>query len=404
MADKKHNDRVAEIAGRRHADEAPQVFKVGQMGSAQSGRRDFLKNALVGAAAGVSAAAIGGCGDGNPHSTQRVSDCTSTFPCSHNGGVRSLAIDSSGRLLASASDDLTVKLWSLPDGALLKTLTGHTGSVSAVAISPAGTMLASASDKDATVRLWSLPDGVFLKTLTSDHSTGVTSVAISPDGTLLASANAFTSTVDLWSLPDGVLLRTLMGHAGSVNTVAISPDGTLLASGSSDDTVKLWSLPNGGLLRTLTLSPVSLPVSLDFAYAVNAVAISPAGTMLVSASYDDTVELWSLPDGALLQTLTVPSSSVQAVAISHDETLLASGSTDKPIGLWSIPDGASLTSLVDPNCKTTTTTTCSPSGGARTGCTCDTVCSCDSVCTCNTVCTCDSQSGSSCGGSYYYPD
>jgi hypothetical protein len=39
MADKKHDDRLTEIAGGQHADEAPQVFKVGQMGSAQNGRR-----------------------------------------------------------------------------------------------------------------------------------------------------------------------------------------------------------------------------------------------------------------------------------------------------------------------------------------------------------------------------
>ena len=116
MAGKKHDDRVTEIAGGQNADEAPQVFKVGQMGS---GRREFLKNALAGAAAGVSATTIGGCND-NPHASQ----CKATFLASHNSWVNSVAISPDGRLLASGSGDKTIKLWSLPDGALLKTLDG----------------------------------------------------------------------------------------------------------------------------------------------------------------------------------------------------------------------------------------------------------------------------------------
>ena len=117
MADKKHNDRVIGIAGGPDADEALQVFKVGQMGS---GRRDFLKNALAGAAAGVAVTTIGGCSPDSNRSSQRESRCTATIFVAHKGPISSLAISSDGGLLASASDDQTVKLWSLPDGALLR--------------------------------------------------------------------------------------------------------------------------------------------------------------------------------------------------------------------------------------------------------------------------------------------
>jgi WD40 repeat protein len=101
---------------------------------------------------------------------------------------------------------------------------------------------------DRTIRLWSLPDGAPLKTLTG-HSDWVYSVAISPDGRLLASGSQDKS-VHLWSLPDGALLKTLVGHSRSVSSVAISPDGRVLASGSDDKTIKLWSLPNGKPLPT----------------------------------------------------------------------------------------------------------------------------------------------------------
>jgi uncharacterized protein with WD repeat len=66
--------------------------------------------------------------------------------------------------LASASGDQTVRLWSLPEGTLNKTVEGHTRGVTAVAMSPDGTLLASA-DKDGAIKLWSLPEGVFASCL-----------------------------------------------------------------------------------------------------------------------------------------------------------------------------------------------------------------------------------------------
>jgi WD40 repeat protein len=112
----------------------------------------------------------------------------------------------------------------------------------AVAISPDGRLLASGS-ADKSIKLWSLPEGVLLKTLTG-HTDYVRAVAISPDGRLLASGSD-DRAIKLWSLPDGALLKTLAGHTDYVYAVAISPDGRLLASGSGDKTVKLWSLPEG---------------------------------------------------------------------------------------------------------------------------------------------------------------
>jgi len=56
-------------------------------------------------------------------------------------------------MLASASQDGTVRLWWVADGSLLRVLEGHMDLVSSVAFSPDGALLASAS-RDGTVRLW----------------------------------------------------------------------------------------------------------------------------------------------------------------------------------------------------------------------------------------------------------
>src|SRR5262249_13572587 len=62
-------------------------------------------------------------------------------------------------LLASASDDHSVRLWRPDSDTLVRALEGHSAKVWSVAFSPDGRLLASASD-DHTIRLWSVAAAV----------------------------------------------------------------------------------------------------------------------------------------------------------------------------------------------------------------------------------------------------
>src|SRR4051812_17871424 len=61
----------------------------------------------------------------------------------HSLGVTSLKYTRDGKILASGSEDKTVKLWNLASGKCIRTLKGHTGCVNSVAFSEDGKMLAS---------------------------------------------------------------------------------------------------------------------------------------------------------------------------------------------------------------------------------------------------------------------
>ena len=265
----------------------------------------------------------------------------------HNGKVTSVSFSPDGQTLASGSEDMTVRLWSVVSRAPLGTpLIGHTDGVTSVSLSPDGQTLASGS-VDNTVRLWSVSSREPLGAPLTVHKGKVMSVSFSPDGQTLASGGmeGWEGTVRLWSVvsrePLGV---PLTGHNGEVTSVSFSPNGQTLASagGISDNTVRLWSVSSQ--------KPLGAPLT-GHTDGVTSVAFSPDGQTLASGGMEGwkgTVRLWSVVSRESLGApLTGHTEHVRSVSFSPDGQTLASGSEDKTVRLWSAssrePLGAPLT-------------------------------------------------------------
>jgi WD40 repeat protein/DNA-binding Xre family transcriptional regulator len=269
----------------------------------------------------------------------------------YSNWVLSVALSPNGTMLASSSEDQMVRLWDVQTGECLRTLQGHTNFVSSVTFAPQNTdvaqvgkrvtsyeetqkqqknqILASGSD-DTTVKLWDVSTGECFQTLWG-HSSWVNSVTFSPDGRILASGSR-DQTVKLWDWHTGECLHTLEGHIHTVKTIAFHPQGTTLASGSDDNTLKLWDVSTGICLQTFQGHD-------DW---VLSVVFSPCADILASASGDQTIKLWDVSTGQCIQTFQGHTYRVRTIVFSPDGKTLASGSDDQTLKLWDVNTGANL--------------------------------------------------------------
>jgi WD40 repeat protein/TolA-binding protein len=286
----------------------------------------------------------------------------------HTGYVHSLSFSADSQTLATASEDKTLRLWSVATGEMQRVFNGHSNSV--FAVSWLGDRLLSGSF-DRSIRVWDSRSGVSLRVL-QGHESGVGALGLSGgqlwsagnDGTVrrwavtlpfqqtLALPSAPSSTVitptlaqiavgfangDLalyGSLSAKPLWQQAAAHRGDIDRLSVNHDGSLLATGSFDNSAKLWSF-NTSAAGTMLQETKTLNGHSD---AISALAFSPNGQTLATASNDNSIGLFSLTDNKPPRFISAAhAGKVKSVEFDATGTqLLSCGYEDRRLKLWDL--------------------------------------------------------------------
>jgi len=164
--------------------------------------------------------------------------------------------------------------------------------------------------QDEAVVLYRMSDGGRVTEL--PDSPGMSQLAASADGAILAGYSAAADTIHIWPLEhleETVMIR----EAGGIRHLQLSADGSLLAA-SSDTSALVWQTGDGALLGAVDAPDVT----------TTTLSLAANGERLAVGYADGIVEVWSLPQGELVQYFE-HGQQLNDIALSPDGTQLAVG-------------------------------------------------------------------------------
>ncbi len=250
----------------------------------------------------------------------------------HTDWVTRVAIDPTGRRVATASNDGSARLWDPTTGARIGASMDHSGKVLGIAFSPDGRRLATASE-DKTARLWSSLTGAPLAELRG-HGAPVWSAAFHPSGRLVVTASE-DGSARVWDVVDGRELTTLRGHAGAVRSALFSPDGGLIATASEDATARVWETDGWRQVAEMR----------GHAAGLWSAAFNPEGRALVTASDDGTARVWQIESDTGIRELPPHGQGVRTALFSKDSQLVLTAGEDQRARIWDFQRARTLATI-----------------------------------------------------------
>jgi len=236
-----------------------------------------------------------------------------------------------GSHIFSASADKTMSAWDVEMGQRAKKCAGHTSFVNSCCPARRGPPLVATGSDDGTVKLWDMRVKSAQKTFNNRYA--VTAVCFSAQNDQIF-AGGIDNAIKVWDLRKSDVHMYLEGHEDSITGVKLSPDGSYLLSNSMDNTVRIWDI------KPYVTGPRNIKIfqgiQHNFEKTLLRCSWSPDGSKISAGSADRFVCIWDQATRRILYKLPGHRGSVNEVDFHPTEPIIASCSSDQAIYLGEI--------------------------------------------------------------------
>ncbi|KAJ5921987.1 hypothetical protein N7516_009690 [Penicillium verrucosum] len=215
---------------------------------------------------------------------------------------------------------------------------GHRTDIRSIALSSDDRMLASASN--GTLKIWNVRTESCLRTLECGYSL---CSAFLPGDKIVVVGNK-NGEIEVFDIASSTLLDTIKAHDGPVWSLHVHPDGKSMVSGSADKTAKFWNfqvvqeeIP--GTKRTTPRLKVAHTRTLKVNDDILNLRFSPDARLLAVSLLDNTVKVFFVDSLKLFLNLYGHKLPVLSMDISYDSKLIVTCSADKTVRLWGLDFG-----------------------------------------------------------------
>jgi WD40 repeat protein len=233
----------------------------------------------------------------------------------HKRAITAIAVRDDGRLIATASKNGEVSLWT-DELDLVQVFQAHKGGANDVAISSCGQFLASGGD-DKIGRIQNLETGEVV--LLRGHLRWINSVAW-VDGRLVTGSE--DGTICVWTTSGG-LVRNLIGHIGAITDLTGADFSDNFTSVSKDGSARVWSIHRDTALGVLR----------GHEGAVQACAFDSSGEYIATAGIDRAAIIWNADDFSEIGRFPAHSAPLTSICWTEDGSLVTGGG-DRIVRVW----------------------------------------------------------------------
>ena len=284
-----------------------------------------------------------------PSISQKLKDPANAAPSTSNpagtsvqyGGhwdtVTALDISRDGLLLASASKDMTVKLWDLQSGKLLYTFADHYEPLVSVGISSNQQRILTSS-LSGKIFVWDLETKSLARNLMANVNwvadSTTRAAVIDAQGELVASSG-WGGSILLQSVQSGRVIKIPANSQITEQALAIVPNGKMVVSSSQEGALQLWDTATGSLMKTFPRKSIA-----DQVEPISSLAISSDASQVIAGGWYGSINLWNLKTASVAKQFPKQAQPIVAVALNPDQSLLATVNGNREIALWDVKSGA----------------------------------------------------------------